>query len=121
MNKVSPLNPRISDGAINEQKDDDGYTFRKLTDGGFGMSTDLEELTQQIQNEEVRIGVGRGERAYGDAKGRIDKLDPSENASYDDAGYGYAGKLYFIAKTVSGKDRGIILAEKKFRPSADKI
>ena len=121
MNKVSPLNPRISDGAINEQKDDEGYTFRKLTDGGFGMSTDLEELTQQIQNEEVRIGVGRGERAYGDAKGRIDKLDPSENASYDDAGYGYAGKLYFIAKTVSGKDRGIILAEKKFRPSADKI
>lgn len=121
MNNVVPARPRISDGAINEQKDDEGYVFRKLTDGGFGMSTNLEKLTEQIASGEVRLGVGRGERAYGDSKGKIDKLDPSENGSYEDAGYGYAGKIYFIATTVSGKDRGIILAEKKFRPSADQI
>lgn len=115
---VSPMNPRISDGAINEQKIYGEYIFRNLLDGGFGMSTDLEELTRQISDEEVRLGVGRGERAFKGARGLINKLDPESSGNYEDAGYGHSGKIYYIAKTVSGRDKAITLAEKKFRPSA---
>lgn len=118
---VKPLNPRISDGAINEQKSDGEYIFRNMLDGGFGMSTDLEELTQQIYNEEVRLGMGRGERAFEGAQGKIDKLDPDASGDYKDSGYGHSGKIYFIAKTVNGNDKAISLSEKKFRPSIDKL
>jgi len=44
--EAKPLNPRISDGRINDQREDGEYVFRSLLDGGFGMSSDLEELTQ---------------------------------------------------------------------------
>jgi len=118
---VKPLNPRISDGAINEQKSGGEYIFRNMLDGGFGMSTDLEELTQQIYNEEVRLGMGRGERAFEGAQGKIDKLDPDASGDYKDSGYGHSGKIYFIAKTVNGNDKAISLSEKKFRPSVDKL
>lgn len=124
--QVVPLNPRISDGRINEQKTRNSngtytYTYRNLLDGGFGMSTDLEELTQQIKNEEVKLGLGRGERAFEGSKGKIDKLDPSAPGNYETAGYGYAGKIYYIATTVHGEQRAIMLTEKKFRPSAELI
>lgn len=116
-----PLNPRISDGKINDQREGVDYVFRSLLDGGFGMSRDLEELTDQINNEEVRLGVGRGERAFGESKNKIDKINPQAQGRYDDAGKGKAGKIYFIAETVSGKDRGIMLAERKFKEGSDDV
>lgn len=117
----SPLNPRISDGKINDQRDGVDYVFRSLLDGGFGMSSDLEELTKQIENEEVRLGVGRGERAFKGSEYKIDKIDPDSQGRYDDAGKGRAGKIYFIAETVSGKDRGIMLAERKFKNGSEDV
>ena len=113
------LNPRISDGKINDQREDGEYVFRSLLDGGFGMSSDLEELTQQIEEEQVRLGVGRGERAF--TPYAIDKIDPSAKGSYEGAGKGKAGKIYFIAETVSGKDRGIMLAERKFKDGPEQV
>lgn len=117
--EAKPLNPRISDGRINDQREDGEYVFRSLLDGGFGMSSDLEELTQQIENEEVRLGVGRGERAF--TPYAIDKVDPSAKGSYEDAGKGKAGKIYFIAETVTGKNRGIMLAERKFKDGQEQV
>ena len=117
--EAKPLNPRISDGKINDQRKNGEYVFRSLLDGGFGMSSDLEELTKQIEEEQVRLGVGRGERAF--TPYAIDKIDPSAKGSYEDAGKGKAGKIYFIAETVSGKDRGIMLAERKFKDGPKQV
>lgn len=117
--QANTLNPRISDGRINDQKEDGQYVFRSLLDGGFGMSSDLEELTQQIEEEQVRLGVGRGERAF--TPYAIDKIDPTAKGSYEDAGKGKAGKIYFIAETVSGKNRGIMLAERKFKDGPENV
>ncbi len=113
----SPLNPRISDGKINDQREGVDYIFRNLLDGGFGMSTDLEELTRQINEEEVRLGVGRGERAF--TPFAIDKINTMSQGNYSRAGKGLAGKIYFIAETVSKKDRAIMLSERKFRDGAE--
>ena len=113
------LNPRISDGKINDQREGGEYVLRSLLDGGFGMSSDLEELTKQIEEEQVRLGVGRGERAF--TPYAIDKIDPSAKGSYEDAGKGKAGKIYFIAETVNGKNRGIMLAERKFKDDPEQV
>lgn len=117
--EAKPLNPRISDGRINDQREDGEYVLRSLLDGGFGMSSDLEELTKQIEEEQVRLGVGRGERAF--TPYAIDKIDPSAKGTYEDAGKGKAGKIYFIAKTVNGKNRGIMLAERKFKDGPEQV
>lgn len=115
----SPLNPRISDGKINDQREGVDYIFRSLLDGGFGMSSDLEELTKQINTEQVRLGVGRGERAF--TPFAIDGINPYHTANYNHAGKGRAGKIYFIAETVNGNDRAIQLAERKFRSSKEEV
>ena len=124
----SPLNPRISDGKINDKYDGVDPVFRSLLDGGFGMSSDLEELTEQINKEEVRLGVGRGERAFSsfDANGRptkpkIDKLNLFSQGDYSHAGRGKAGKIYFIAETVNGNDRAIQLTERKFKDTPEDV
>ena len=117
--EAKPLNPRISDGRINDQREGGEYVFRSLLDGGFGMSSDLEELTKQIEEEQVRLGVGRGERAF--TPYAIDKIDPSAKGTYEEAGKGKAGKIYFIAETVSGKNRGIMLAERKFKDGPEQV
>lgn len=115
----SPLNPRISDGKINDKYDGVDPVFRSLLDGGFGMSSDLEELTEQIDKEEVRLGVGRGERAF--APNKIDKLNTQSQGDYSHAGTGKAGKIYFIAETVNGNDRAIQLAERKFKDTREDV
>lgn len=121
---IVPLNPRTSGGKINDRKEDGKFVFRKLTDGGFEMSTDLEQLTQQIVNEEVMLGVGLGERSYAYEKGKkapIAKLDPDSTGNYNAYGYGHSGKIYYIATTVNGDRRAIQLFEKKFRDDLEEV
>lgn len=122
---AKPLNPRITGGKINEQrKEEGGFYFRNPTDGGFGMSTDIEELTRQIEDEEVKLGVGLGERSYSFVPGEkapIAKLDPDSTGNYSAFGYGHAGKIYFIATTAVGDQRAVQLFEKKFKDDIDDV
>lgn len=121
---VVPLNPRTSGGKINDRKENGRFVFRKLTEGGFGMSTNLEELTQQILHEDVMLGVGLGERSFAYVKGEkapIAKLDPDSTGNYNAYGYGHSGKIYYIATTVNGDRRAIQLFEKKFRDDLEEI
>ena len=62
---MSPVNPRISNGTIENARKDGIPVFRPVIgdDAGFGLSDDVEELTKQLNGKSknpVILGVGRG-------------------------------------------------------------
>lgn len=120
---IGVKNPRISDGSFNDVKEGGLYVFRKLLGDGFGIPEDAtpEEITKLIESEEFKVGLGRGERAFEGSQYAIDKLDPDSTGNYNDSGIGLAGKLYYIAKTLSGRDRAVEISEKKFRDSYELV
>jgi len=109
----------ISNGSYNDQTDEYGRPiFRNCTDTDMGMSKDIEELTQQIFKDEVRIGYGVGERVQDESLvGAILNIDPQkvDNDDWDiHVGNGKSGKLYVILKGPSGKDTAVQLRERHF-------
>ena len=109
---VEPAEARISNGKINTQEQDGKHTFRKVTDGGFNMSSNTEELTQQLNNDEVEIGVGVGKNAPEGQKNTIVHINRDKQGSWDpNIGVGKSGKLYVITKAPSGNKVPVMLRE----------
>ena len=109
---VEPAEARISNGKINTQEEDGKHTFRSLTDGGFGMATDAQELTQQLNKDEVEIGVGVGMNAPEGEEYSIVHIDEGRQGSWDPhIGVGKAGKIYAIVQSPNGNKVPVMLRE----------
>lgn len=109
---VQPAEARISNGKINTQKEGEKHIFRNVTSGGFGMSQDIEELTEQLNSDEIEIGVGVGKNA---SEGEVDSIvhvNRDKQGSWDPhIGVGKAGKIYIITPAPSGNKVPVMVAE----------
>jgi hypothetical protein len=84
----------------------------------MGISSDTEELTEQIFKDEVKIGYGLGVRVEDESLvGGILNIDPQKvgDPEWDiHIAKGRAGKLYLIAKGPSGRNTAVQLHEQPF-------
>ena len=118
---VIPVNPRISNGTIENARDNGMPVFRSVIgeDAGFGLSNDVEELTKQLNGKSknpVILGVGRGQFASNEEKYKIAPIfETEQNKNVRLQGKGYAGKLYLNVETPSGGKLPIMLSELNFR------
>ena len=122
---VKPVNLRSSNGSLNNTVTSQGLPeFRLLSDvDSFAVSTDPQEITEQLQNPDaengVEIGYGAGPFATNLEPFSIQRLDQQGQTSVQ--GRGYAGKLYLIPKTENTPSQRstlpIMLAEELHRIS----
>ena len=118
---VSPVNPRISNGTIENARKDGAPVFRPVIgdDAGFGLSDDVEELTKQLNGKSknpVILGVGRGQFASNEEKYKIAPIfETEQNKNERLHGKGYAGKLYLNVEAPSGGRIPIMLSEQNFK------
>jgi len=120
---VMPINPRISNGTIENARNKNGNPiFRPVIgqDAGFGLSDDVEELTKQLNGKSknpVILGVGRGQFASSeDEKYKIAPIfETEQNKNERLSGKGYAGKLYLNVEAPSGGRIPIMLSELNFK------
>ena len=96
---VKPVGLRISNGALDNQVDEAGLPkFRKLTEvKDFGISEDVEKMSEQITSGEIQFGYGTG--PYGSEPFAIEDMYTREQTEVQ--GTGYAGKVYLIPKPES--------------------
>lgn len=93
---VKPVNLRISNGQINNQKENNLPKYRKLTEVyDLQITSDPYALTDALESGEIEIGYGKGAFAMTDPFS-IQRLDGSGQTSTQ--AYGYAGKLYIVPK-----------------------
>lgn len=93
---VKPVQLRISNGSISNQKDGLVPIWRKLTEvGDLGVPSDPYELTDAIESGEVELGYGKGVFTLSEPFS-IHRLDGSGTTSAQ--GVGYAGKIYIVPK-----------------------
>lgn len=93
---VKAVNLRISNGQINNQKENNLPKYRKLTEvEDLQIPSDPYELTDALESGEIEIGYGKGAFAMTEPFS-IQRLDGSGPTSSQ--AYGYAGKLYIIPK-----------------------
>lgn len=127
-NHVRPEEITTSNGRLIDQRDESGMPIFRNLDGdenGFGLSSDIEKLTEQIESEEDDAQFGIGTGAFGNQPySIIPANDESTTDSY--AGKGLAGKIYYILsnKLMPGSNkRGhrvpIQLHEQTFREQVD--
>lgn len=92
-----PINLRISNGTINNIKQNEQPVFRKLTEvSDLNLSSDPYTLTNMIEEGELEIGYGKGAFCLQDPFAIV-KLSNTEELTSSQA-IGYAGKLYVIPK-----------------------
>ena len=92
-----PINLRISNGTINNIKQNEQPVFRKLTEvSDLNLSNDPYTLTNMIEEGELEIGYGKGAFCLQDPFAIV-KLSNTEELTSSQA-IGYAGKLYVIPK-----------------------
>lgn len=93
---IKPVNVRISNGQINNQKENNLPKYRKLTEvEDLQIPSDPYELTDALESGEIEIGYGKGAFAMTEPFS-IQRLDGSGPTSTQ--AYGYAGKLYIVPK-----------------------
>jgi hypothetical protein len=99
---VKPTGLRTSNGRFNPQRrvNEQGVTvpvFRKLTEvADLQMPSDPAELTRQIENGDVKLGIGRGPMADTVRQMKITSLNDVDDIW--EVGVGYAGKVYLQLK-----------------------
>lgn len=116
---ITPVQVTQSHGSLNIESD-----FRTVVgpDAGFGISDDIQDISEQITNGKVQIGVGTG--ALSNDPFTIKPIIGGETIP----GKGYAGKIYLVLpdKSIPGfkeEDNPIpmILSEKKFYINGEPI
>lgn len=115
--KVQPLHIDQSNGRINSVKTQGGKpVYRNVVDPSMSM----EQIQDQLDNEELLIGIGKGKRPSKDVpKHRVSivKYGFSRTAEDDELFKkgGVLGKLYMFVSGPNGKHKvPIMLAEEKF-------
>ena len=125
-NLTSISNGRIDNDTEKNEFDEDVPARKKVNFDGnpFGMSNDIEELSEQISNGQVMLGLGLGYRGSSQAR-RESRRYPIRNLLRDAAtgrinGRGLSGKIYAILKGVGGSLVPIMLMEQKLNTQVRK-
>lgn len=104
-----------SNGRFNNQKTEGGSPIlTNVTREGnpFGAKSGVSEVNQQIQNGEIKIGIGSGDVRSNNADTITDFRDGNESTVYP--GKGLAGKVFIIVDSVNNTPVPVMLSEVKF-------
>jgi hypothetical protein len=109
---VVPETITRSNGRFNNQKTAGGAPIlQNVSREGnpFGVKPGVSQINTQIQNGEIKIGIGSGALRTSNIDAIQDFREGNESTTYD--GKGLAGKVYIVAKTVNNTDVPVMLVE----------
>ena len=98
---VTPEQIITSNGSLNNIIDEDGqHSFRTIVGetAGFGLSSNIDELNQQIESGQIEMGVGTGPLGVTPGPNQIREINGSDDQL---PGYGRAGKVYIAVPSES--------------------
>ena len=90
---VTPKEVLQSNGSLNNVVEDGNHIYRSIVgeDAGFGLSSNIDELNQQVESGQIEIGVGTGPLGVVPGPNQIRSINSSSDAI---PGRGRAGKVY---------------------------
>lgn len=112
---IVPATVTRSNGRFNNKKTEGGSPIlTNVTRSGnpFGAKSEVSEVNQQIQNGEIKIGIGSGEVRSNNINTITDFREGNESTVYP--GRGIAGKVFIIVDSVNGTPVPVMLGEVKF-------
>lgn len=126
---VYPQKVTSSNGSFNGIRSEGRSVYRSISgeDAGFGLSSDIHEMSEQLDDGKVSIGVGKG--IIGFFSGDPYTIVPITGGT-NIVGKGLAGKLYIVVPEESkpgvnaragGNQTVLMLHEQKFRNEDEEI
>lgn len=126
---VYPQKVTSSNGSFNGIRSEGRSVYRSISgeDAGFGLSSDIHEMSEQLENGKVSIGVGKG--IIGIFSGERYAIVPITGGT-NIVGKGLSGKLYIVVPEESkpgvnaragGNQTVLMLHEQKFRNEDETI
>ena len=122
---VLPQNVQLTNGSLNNQRNDVGIPIQRTIfgeDGGFGLTSTISDISEDIENGLVQFGVGTG--PFGENPGP-NRIRPINGTAEEIPGTGRAGKLYIKVPEesqpgTSKKQVYAQLSEKKLGPDLER-
>lgn len=122
---VLPQNVQLTNGSLNNQRNDVGMPIQRTIfgeDGGFGLTSTISDISEDIENGLVQFGVGTG--PFGENPGP-NRIRPINGTAEEIPGIGRAGKLYIKVPEeaqpgTSKKQVYAQLSEKKLGPDLER-
>ena len=126
---VYPQKVTSSNGSFNGIRSEGRSVYRSISgeDAGFGLSSDIHEMSEQLDDGKVSIGVGKG--IIGFFSGEPYAIVPITGGT-NIVGKGLSGKLYIVVPEESkpgvnaragGNQTVLMLHEQKFRNEDEEI
>lgn len=126
---VQPQKVTSSNGSFNGIRSEGRSVYRPISgeDAGFGLSSDIHEMSEQLDDGKVSIGVGKG--IIGFFSGEPYAIVPITGGT-NIVGKGLSGKLYIVVPEESkpgvnaragGNQTVLMLHEQKFRSEDEEI
>lgn len=126
---VYPQKVTSSNGSFNGIRSEGRSVYRSISgeDAGFGLSSDIHEMSEQLDDGKVSIGVGKG--IIGFFSGEPYAIVPITGGT-NIVGKGLAGKLYIVVPEESkpgvnaragGNQTVLMLHEQKFRSEDESV
>ena len=126
---VCPQKVTSSNGSFNGIRSEGRSIYRSISgeDAGFGLSSDIHEMSEQLEDGKVSIGVGKG--IIGFFSGEPYAIIPITGGT-NIVGKGLSGKLYIVIPEESkpgvnaradGNQTVLMLHEQKFRNEDEEI
>ena len=126
---VQPQKVTSSNGRFNAVRSEGRSVYRSISgeDAGFGLSSDIHEMSEQLDDGKVSIGVGKG--IIGFFSGEPYVIVPITGGTNIE-GKGLSGKLYIVVPEESkpgvnaragGNQTVLMLHEQKFRSEDESI
>lgn len=126
---VHPQKVTSSNGSFNGIRSEGRSVYRSISgeDAGFGLSSDIHEMSEQLDDGKVSIGVGKG--IIGFFSGEPYVIVPITGGT-NIGGKGLSGKLYIVVPEESkpgvnaragGNQTVLMLHEQKFRSEDEEI
>ena len=122
-NPRTDVTPRVvvrSNGRFNNQKTEGGQPILKNVtreNNPFGIKQDVSSVNQQIQDNELLIGIGTGSVNSNNKNAIQDFREGNETQTWD--GKGLAGKVFIIVDSVNNTKVPVMLSEAKFNQQHD--
>ena len=122
---IQPQNVQLTNGGLNNQRNDVGIPIQRTIfgeDGGFGLSSTIDGISEDIENGSVQFGIGTG--PFGENPGP-NRIRPINGTAEEIPGTGKAGKLYIKVPEesqpgTSKKQVYAQLSEQKFGPDLER-
>ena len=126
---VQPQKVTSSNGSFNGIRSEGRPVYRSISgeDAGFGLSSDIHEMSEQLEDGKVSIGVGKG--IIGFFSGEPYAIVPITGGT-NIVGKGLSGKLYIVVPEESkpgvnaragGNQTVLMLHEQKFRSEDESV